>query len=478
MLIGAISVTSYQNATQLVESANQVSQTNEVLDVLTDLSATLADAESRRWGYILFADQDELRRYHEAIQSLDGAVGRLKQPFADTPLQQQRLEALESLLQQRVRLLQQSIELYRENQTSIVATDPLIEQLKQNQDQIRQLITELEITEEELLQTQVKRVQAKLQQRMLIEPLGTLLTFGILFGVYVLLYRQMVKRQEAESQQRTLSQQKELSELKLHFFSMVSHEFRTPLSLILGSAQLLNENLKHQIEPARLKNLYRIQSSAKQMTQQLSDILTLSRADAGKLEYRPEWVEMQTFCLNLVEDFQISSEAKRSVKFNQHGSCTHAYVDEKLLYSILSNLLSNAIKFSPPESSIDFTLICESECVTFQIQDMGIGIPTTDQAQIYDLFVRGGNAGNVTGTGLGLAVVKRCLALHGGQISVDSQLNRGTTFTVKIPQFRQRKNKGEAKEKMKLFFSFAPSFSAMTLLPKVPALTLPTVDRH
>lgn len=438
MLIGAVSVTSYQNATQLVESANQVSQTNKVLDVLTDLSATLADAESRRWGFILFGDRDELQRYHAAIQSLDGTVERLKQPFADTPLQQQRLHTLEFLLQQRVRFLQRSIELYQEDQTSIVATDPLIEQLKQNQDEIRQLITALETTEEELLQTQVEQVQSKLQQRMLIEPLGTLLTFGIFFGVYGLLYRQMVKRQEAESQQRTLSQQKELSELKLHFFSMVSHEFRTPLSLILGSAQLLNENLKHQIAPGRLKNLYRIQSSAKQMTQQLSDILTLARADAGKLEYKPEWVEMQTFCLNLVEDFQISSEAKRSFKFNQQGNCTHAYLDEKLLYSVLSNLLSNAIKFSPPESSIYFTLICEPNCVIFQIQDKGIGISTNDQAHIYDLFVRGENARSVTGTGLGLAVVKRCLALQGGQISVDSQLDRGTTFTVKIPQSKLR----------------------------------------
>lgn len=433
-LLGAVSLASYQNATQLVRSANQIRQTNEVLDVLTDLSATLAEAESRRWGYILFNDTEELERYNTAIDRLNPLLEKLHLPLADTRIQQERLETLEALVIERVDLLQQSIEQYREQQASIAATDPLITQTKQNQDAIRQLINALEAKEEELLQVRLEQAQASLQFRMLIEPLGALFTFGILFGVYGLLYRQMIKRQEAESQQRTLAQEKELSELKLQLFSMVSHEFRTPLSLILGSAQLLDETLKPTVEPAKLKNLHRIQSSAKMMTQLLSDILTLARADAGKLEYKPEWVEVQTFCLNLIEDFQLFSESRRSIKFTQQGRCTHAYVDEKLLYSILSNLLSNAIKFSPPDSTVYFTLICHPDAVVFQVKDEGIGIPSEEQSKVYDLFIRGSNAKGTMGTGLGLAVVKRCLALHQGEISVDSQVGGGTTFTVKIPQ--------------------------------------------
>lgn len=434
LLMGAVSVTSYQNATQLVDSANQVSQTNEILNVLTNLSVTLADAESRRWGYVLSGDRTRLEQYRVAIRELDPILKQLRQPLADAPIQQQRLDALEQLLIEQVELLEGSLEAYQGRQTIPSITDPLIVQSQQNQEAIQQLTAILKDQEEQILQSQVEQAQSNLRLRMLIEPLGTLLTFAILFGVYAQLYRQMVKRQYAETRQRSLAQEKELSELKLQLFSMVSHEFRTPLSLILGSAQLLDETLKHQVEPAKLKNLYRIQSSAKVMTQLLSDILTLARADAGKLECKPEWIEIQTFCLNLVEDFQLYGDANRSLTFSQQGDCVRAYVDEKLLYAILSNLLANAIKFSPPESTVHLALFCEPDAVFFQVKDQGVGILPEEQPHVYDLFVRGSNVKGVAGTGLGLAVVKRCLDLHNGEISIKSQPGVGTTFTVRIPQ--------------------------------------------
>lgn len=433
-LMSAVSIVSYQNSIQLVKSATQVRQTNDLLDALTDISATLAEAESRRWSYILFGDRAELEQYETAIQSLDGILAQLRQPLADTPIQSQRFDRLEVLIDQRIDLFERSIETYQQGQTEIRSTEPLIARTKQNLDEIQQVISELETKEEELLELQVEQSQFNLQRRMLIEPIAAVITFAILFGVFTLLYRQMAKRQQAEAMQQMLTQAKELSELKLQLFSMVSHEFRTPLSLILGSSQLLEESLKTQIEPSKLKNLYRIQSGAKMMKQLIGDILTLARADAGKLEYNPEWVEMQTFCLNLVEDFQVFGESKRSLHFTQQGDRTHAYVDEKLLYSILSNLLSNAIKYSPPSSTIYFTLICEFEAVAFQVKDEGIGIPEGYQSKLFEPFDRGANAKEIIGTGLGLTVVKKCLDLHKGEISVESNVGRGTTFTIKILQ--------------------------------------------
>ncbi|MHC5731850.1 MAG: sensor histidine kinase, partial [Nostoc sp.] len=107
---------------------------------------------------------------------------------------------------------------------------------------------------------------------------------------------------------QTLAQEKELSELKLRFFSMVSHEFRTPLSIILGSAQLLAQSNQQWTEEKKLKNLYRIQSSARSMNQLLTDILTLTRAEAGKLEFHPELIDLEAFCINLIEDLQFSNQ--------------------------------------------------------------------------------------------------------------------------------------------------------------------------
>ena len=429
LLMGAVSFVSYQNATQLMESSQQVRETNAVLQSLTDISATLTEAESERWRYVLLQAPEDLKRYETAIQTLNDEVSQLQAALSSTPEQQQHVNTLKTLITQRITLLQKSL-----NQKANQPPQTLSVQFKESQDAIRQVIHQLRTTEEELLQTQMQRSQSNLQVRMLIEVLGTVLTFIVLLGVYALLYQQMMKRHRAETLQQKLAQQKELSEMKLQFFSMVSHEFRTPLSLIVGSAQLLAESLKPMLDPMKLKNLNRIQTSAKSMTQVLGDMLTLARADAGRLEFHPSWVEIQSFCLNLIEDSQLFSESPRSIKFTQQGNITHAWVDEKLLYSILSNLLSNAIKYSPPESTIYFTFSGKPETVKFEIQDEGIGMSIEDQQKLYDPFSRGSNARTILGTGLGLAIVKKCLDLHQGQIFVESRVGSGSTFTVQIPQ--------------------------------------------
>jgi signal transduction histidine kinase len=434
VVTGAMSITSYQNSVQLVNSANQVRQTNEMLDALNDTSSILADAELRQWRYVIFNDPKELEIYQHTITRLEPTLERLSNSLGDTPTQSQRLHELNRLIQERLQIFEAAIARYSGQDNEIVATDPLIIQGQRNLDQIQQVLAALEQEEEELIAVQISAVQSNSKVRMLIEPVGTVLTFSILVGVFSLLYRQLSKRQQAEAQQQVLAQEQELSALKLELFSMVSHEFRTPLSLILGSSQLLEESLKDCVEPSRLKNLYRIQSSAKTMTQLLNDILVLARADAGKLEYSPKWLELQTFCLNLIEDFQVFSHSRRSLSFQQKCDRTHAYVDEKLLYSILSNLLSNAVKYSAADSTIYFTLSDRPDAVLFNIQDQGIGIPKDELENMYEPFNRGSNAREIRGTGLGLAVVRKCLALHHGDITVHSEVGIGTQFTITIPQ--------------------------------------------
>ena len=393
----------------------------------------LTDAESSWRGYILLGDKQELKRYNSTLKSINLNIVWLRQLIAENQSQQQKLVILESLIAQKVALFKQSTDLYQSGKLAISAQAPLASQSKRNRDEIRKVIAQMQSEEGQLLKMWVEESGANFRYRMLIEFFDTFLTFGILFGLYALLYRQMVKRQQAETNQRNLAQEKELSELKIRFFSMVSHEFRTPLTIILGSAQLLAESSQQWTEEKKLKNLHRIQSSAKLMTQLLTDILTLTRAEAGKLECKPEIVDLESFCLNLVEDIQFGSETQHSIKFLSIGQCTHAKLDEKLLYSILSNLLSNALKYSHQGSNIDFILNCSAEAVIFEIKDEGIGIPKESQQELYEPFHRCKNVGDIVGTGLGLSVVKKCLDLHRGQISVESEVGIGTTFTVKIP---------------------------------------------
>ncbi|WP_235526275.1 sensor histidine kinase [Nostoc piscinale] len=122
------------------------------------------------------------------------------------------------------------------------------------------------------------------------------------------------------------------------------------------------------------------------------------------------------------------------IRFQKIGSIFKANIDERLLYSILSNLLLNALKYSNNETAIYLILKSEAALITFQVIDQGIGIPLAEQHKIYEPFYRCQNVENIAGTGLGLAVVKKCVELHQGEIIVESKVGTGTTFTIMIPQ--------------------------------------------
>ena len=126
-----------------------------------------------------------------------------------------------------------------------------------------------------------------------------------------------------------------------------------------------------------------------------------------------------------------------TIAFGAEYKITTAYMDEKLLRQILTNLLSNAIKYSPEGDSVNFDLICEQKEAIFRIQDRGIGIPAVDRDQLFNSFHRASNVGTISGTGLGLAIVKRSVDLHGGKITLESEVEVGTTFIVTLPLNQQ-----------------------------------------
>ncbi|WP_416674798.1 sensor histidine kinase [Egbenema bharatensis] len=166
----------------------------------------------------------------------------------------------------------------------------------------------------------------------------------------------------------------------------------------------------------------------------LADLLTLSRAEAGKLEFKPEQVNLPMFCHSLINEVQNSAvKTSKIVLSAQQLDYDEVYLDPTLVSPILSNLLYNAIKYSPLESTITFSVFSTNQEVVFLVKDQGIGIHISDQMNIYEPFYRGKNAQEIEGTGLGLSVVKTCLDLHQGQIFVDSKVGFGTVFKVVLP---------------------------------------------
>jgi PAS domain S-box-containing protein len=241
------------------------------------------------------------------------------------------------------------------------------------------------------------------------------------------------ERKRTEEIRYALEQEKELRQLQLRFFSRVSHEFRTPVSSILLSAQSLEQYYERWSREKIIKNLHRIQGSAKAMIQLLEDILTINRAETSILEFSPRRLNLEKFSSNMVEQIQLFNSGRHRIILDFQGQCQEIYMDERLLHLILSNLLSNAIKYSPQGSTIHFSLLCDPENVILEIRDEGIGIPSEDIPHLFEPFHRGENVRNIPGTGLGITVVKKCLDLQKGKISLKSEVGVGTTVTVTIP---------------------------------------------
>ncbi len=435
LLLGLVNLIAPKNTAELVGSANQVQFTYEVLGDLTDFYAAMGIAESGRRGYIFSGRPEELERHQAAVATLKEKLVQLQQYPHISPTQKQRIQLLNQLTLQRLALFDQSVALYqRDRSTSAMQTQNEITDASiRLRERIQELVGEIKTVENFELEAALARTARNMRYRTLIERLVGFLSFAIACGVALVIYRAQQRQYRLQVLERTLAHEQELSSLKLRLFSMISHEFRTPLSVILASSQLLTEILKPQIPQPDLKNLYRIQASAKLMNRLITDLLTLTRAEAGKLEYRPESIDIEAFCLNLLDDIQASSNLQHPLKFLSEGHCGRGYLDEKLLYSILSNLLMNAIKYSPVESPIQLKLVCKSACIMFEVTDEGIGILQEDQTKIFDPFYRGQNVDGMIGSGLGLAVVKKCLELQKGNITIESNVGKGTTFIVQIP---------------------------------------------
>ena len=254
---------------------------------------------------------------------------------------------------------------------------------------------------------------------------GTLatLTIGLLLTATVLIY---FARWQSE-----LRRTRELSDLKLRLFSMASHELRTPLSIISVSAQSLATHDQTLSPQQRAGNLDRIRGAANRMGKLVSDMLTLTRAEAGKLEFDPTIVAIAPLCQQLSD--QIHFKLGQTLQLEGNARHTQIYADKDLLHSILTNLLSNATKYSPEHSQIRLVITLEDQAVCFQVIDAGIGILPNERSAILGAFYRGENVGPISGTGLGLAVVKTCVELHGGTLAIASQPDQGTCVSVRLP---------------------------------------------
>jgi signal transduction histidine kinase len=234
---------------------------------------------------------------------------------------------------------------------------------------------------------------------------------------------------------QSLHQEKELNQLKSTFISMVSHEFRNPLTTLELTSHLL-QDLNQRLTPEKkAKYFERMNTTIHKMTQLLDEVMLLGKTEVGQWPCEPIALNLENFCRELTESMQLGDNYQHPIIFNCQGNCTQVKMDECLLQHILSNIISNALKYSPQGKEVRFDLIGQDNTVIFRIQDEGIGIPEKERNRLFETFSRCSNVGQIEGTGLGLAIVKRYVDSYGGQIQIDSEVNVGTTVTVSLPLF-------------------------------------------
>ena len=243
------------------------------------------------------------------------------------------------------------------------------------------------------------------------------------------------RRRAEEELLKALAREKELVQLKSDFVSTVSHEFRTPLGIIMSSAEILDDYFHRLAAEDREEHLRSIQKNAKRMAELMEEVLLLGQIEAGKMEYRPGAVDIAALARRIVEEVASATEKRCPINIKSGSDVRAGESDERLLRHIFVNLVTNAVKYSAAEAAVEVELTRDGKQLVCVVRDHGIGILEADQPFIFKAFQRGRNVGNRPGTGLGLMIVKRCVELHDGRIEFKSAIGTGTTFTVTLPVF-------------------------------------------
>ncbi len=238
---------------------------------------------------------------------------------------------------------------------------------------------------------------------------------------------------EHERLQSALEREQEINTVRTQIMRTVSHEFRTPLTIISMASDLLNQYFDQLQVEQRKDKLNTIHTQVNVLNVMVSEISSAVYELFNQTGFKPEEANLTTVCQSVIKELQTTLGEKHRLKFVSEPPTVKATVDLRLMNRILINLLANAIKYSPEGSEICLRLSVEGGQTVIKVQDHGIGIAAEDQKKLFELFFRAGNVAEISGTGLGLNIVRDCVAMHGGTITVDSELNNGSTFWVRLP---------------------------------------------
>ncbi len=292
----------------------------------------------------------------------------------------------------------------------------------------------IDITTRKKAEKEIERLNSELEKKITERTSELNTTIEQLKRLNLNFQKEIKRRLEAENKIKVaLKKEKELNELKTKFLSMVSHEFKTPLSGILTSAILLEKYKLSNQQDKRDKHLKTITNKVHYLNNILNDFLSIERLESGKVNYLFTSFNLSKVINEVVYNANMLLKSGQRINIPQNVDEYILHQDEKILELSLSNIIYNAIKYSSENTAIDLEITQNKKNIIIKIIDQGRGIPKDDQKFIFNRYFRAENALNDQGTGIGLNIVKGHLENLGGSISFTSKENKGSIFSIELP---------------------------------------------
>ncbi|MGL5942366.1 MAG: hybrid sensor histidine kinase/response regulator [Waterburya sp.] len=231
----------------------------------------------------------------------------------------------------------------------------------------------------------------------------------------------------------TSAMENQVNELSDYLIDLVVHELRTPLTVILSTSESLKRYRQEWTTEKQDDSLNRIQQATQQITRLLNNVTIWEQLGKEQLTLESDWIDLIALSEEILSNLRLIDEQNHELILSYQSNKQMLYLDRSILEYILNNLLLNGIQYSPANSTVSLNVDYQENYLVLQVADEGIGIPQTEQERIFKLFYRASNTDYIKGKGLGLAIVKKYVQLCGGEISVESNSQTGTIFTVSLP---------------------------------------------
>ena len=433
-----------------------VAHTHEVINELESTLSLTKDAETGMRGYVITGKEQYLEPYNTATRSIQADLKPLAQLVRDNPAQEKRVGELKKLMAHRLELCKVNIRVRREEGLLAAQNSVLNGNGKSEMDDIRRLVSLMEAEENSLLTIRASEsaISAKLAAATILA--AAVFNAALLWWVYRLLVRAEMQRITLD---QSYSQLQRMEEMRDSLTAMLVHDLRTPLTTMLGSLEMLNDDSMGALEPELHKEVLTMSTQGgHRLLNLINELLDISKMEAGEMKLRLDTLKVEVAIQSAIKSVAALDTGERAKLLTEIApDLPLVQADEEIITRVLINLIGNALKFTPRTGTVtvgvrlanpkkegmreainltrESPLGEKSDVVLFSVRDTGEGIPKEDLGKIFDKFgqVESRKAGRKMSTGLGLTFCRLAVEAHGGHIWVESELGVGSTFLFTVP---------------------------------------------